>query len=96
MISAQQLDALDPQTRQVVQSLLAQVQLRDAEIAFKFLDRLVPAAVDDYAISRHGKRNAPQVLAPVSAGTFPLGRYVICSSSLSDTSGHLRDGLKIS
>ena len=42
MISAQQLDALDPQTRQVVQSLLAQVQHRDAEIAFKqaLIDKL--------------------------------------------------------
>ena len=42
MISAQQLDALDPQTRQAVQSLLAQVQQRDAEIAFKqaLIDKL--------------------------------------------------------
>jgi transposase len=42
MISAQQLDALDPQTRQAVQSLLAQIQQRDAEIAFKqaFIDKL--------------------------------------------------------
>ena len=42
MISAQQLDTLDPQTRQVVQSLLAQVQRRDAEIAFKqaLIDKL--------------------------------------------------------
>jgi len=42
MISAQQLDALDPQMRQAVQSLLAQVQQRDAEIAFKqaLIDKL--------------------------------------------------------
>lgn len=42
MISAQQLDALDPQTRQAVQALLAQVQQRDAEIAFKqaLIDKL--------------------------------------------------------
>src|SRR5215471_14648726 len=42
MISAQQLDALDPQTRQAVQSLLAEVQQRDAEIAFKqaLIDKL--------------------------------------------------------
>ncbi|MET3513375.1 transposase [Pseudacidovorax sp. 1753] len=42
MISAEQLDALDPQTRQAVQSLLAQVQQRDAEIAFKqaLIDKL--------------------------------------------------------
>jgi transposase len=42
MISAQQLDALDPQTRQAVQLLLAQVQQRDAEIAFKqaLIDKL--------------------------------------------------------
>jgi transposase len=42
MIGAQQLDALDPQTRQLVQSLLAQVQQRDAEIAFKqaLIDKL--------------------------------------------------------
>ena len=42
MISAQQLDALDPQTRQAVQSLLAQVQQRDHEIAFKqaLIDKL--------------------------------------------------------
>ena len=42
MISAQQLDALEPQMRQVVQSLLAQVQQRDAEIAFKqaLIDKL--------------------------------------------------------
>ena len=42
MISAQQLDALDSQTRQAVQSLLAQVQQRDAEIAFKqaLIDKL--------------------------------------------------------
>lgn len=42
MISAEQLDALDPQTRQAVQSLLAQVQQRDQEIAFKqaIIDKL--------------------------------------------------------
>ena len=42
MISAQQLDALDPQTRQAVQSLLAQIQQRDHEIAFKqaLIDKL--------------------------------------------------------
>jgi transposase len=42
MIAAQQLDALDPQMRQLVQSLLAQVQQRDAEIAFKqaLIDKL--------------------------------------------------------
>ena len=42
MISAVQLQALDPQTRQAVQSLLAQIQQRDAEIAFKqaFIDKL--------------------------------------------------------
>ncbi|MEY2872688.1 MAG: hypothetical protein RLZZ373_59 [Pseudomonadota bacterium] len=42
MISAQQLDTLDPQTRQAVQLLLAQVQQRDAEIAFKqaLIDKL--------------------------------------------------------
>ena len=42
MISAQQLDAMDPQTRQAVQSLLAQVQQRDTEIAFKqaLIDKL--------------------------------------------------------
>ena len=42
MISAEQLDALDPQTRQAVQSLLAQVQQRDHEIAFKqaLIDKL--------------------------------------------------------
>ena len=42
MISAQQLDALDPQTRQAVLSLLAQVQQRDHEIAFKqaLIDKL--------------------------------------------------------
>lgn len=36
------LDALDPQTRQAVQSLLAQVQQRDHEIAFKqaLIDKL--------------------------------------------------------
>ena len=32
MISAEQLDALDPQTRRAVQSLLAEVQRRDREI----------------------------------------------------------------
>ena len=43
MISAQQLDALDPQTRQAVQSLLAEVQRRDAELAFKqaLIDKLM-------------------------------------------------------
>lgn len=42
MISAEQLDTLDSQTRQAVQSLLAQIQQRDAEIAFKqaFIDKL--------------------------------------------------------
>ncbi|MFM2060018.1 MAG: hypothetical protein RLY71_4403 [Pseudomonadota bacterium] len=42
MLSAQQLDALDPQTRQAVQLLLAQVQQRDTEIAFKqaLIDKL--------------------------------------------------------
>jgi transposase len=46
MISAEQLHALDPQTRQAVQSavqsLLAQIQQRDAEIAFKqaYIDKL--------------------------------------------------------
>jgi transposase len=42
MISAQQLDTLDPQTRQAVRLLLAQVQQRDAEIAFKqaLIDKL--------------------------------------------------------
>ena len=42
VISAQQLDALDPQMRQAVQSLLAQVQQRDTEIAFKqaLIDKL--------------------------------------------------------
>lgn len=42
MISAQQLDTLDPQMRQAVQSLLAQVQLRDTELAFKqaLIDKL--------------------------------------------------------
>jgi len=42
MIDAQHLHALDPQTRQLVQSLLAQVQQRDAEIAFKqaLIDKL--------------------------------------------------------
>lgn len=42
MISAQQLDALEPQTRQAVQSLLAQVQQHGAEIAFKqaLIDKL--------------------------------------------------------
>lgn len=42
MISAEQLDALDPHTRQAVQSLLAQIQSRDAEIAVKqaFIDKL--------------------------------------------------------
>lgn len=42
MISAEQLDTLQPQMRQAVQSLLAQIQQRDAEIAFKqaFIDKL--------------------------------------------------------
>ena len=42
MISAQQLDTLDPQTRQAVQSLLVQVQQRDTELAFKqaLIDKL--------------------------------------------------------
>ncbi len=42
MINAQQLDALAPQTRQAVQSLLVQIQRRDAEIAFKqaLIDKL--------------------------------------------------------
>ena len=42
MISAQQLDSLDPQTRQAVQALLAQVQQHGAEIAFKqaLIDKL--------------------------------------------------------
>ncbi len=42
MISAEQLDALDPSLRQAVQSLLAQVQQRDAQIAFKqaLIDKL--------------------------------------------------------
>ena len=42
MIAAQQLDALDPQMQQLVQALLAQVQQRDAEIAFKqaLIDKL--------------------------------------------------------
>jgi len=42
MISAEQLDTLEPQMRQAVQSLLAQIQQRDAEIAFKqaFIDKL--------------------------------------------------------
>lgn len=42
MISAEQLDALDPQTRQAVQSLLVEVQQRDHEIAFKqaLIDKL--------------------------------------------------------
>ena len=42
MISAQQLDALDPQTRKAMQALLAQVQQRAAEIAVKLslIDRL--------------------------------------------------------
>jgi transposase len=42
MISAEQLDTLDPQMRQAVQSLLVQIQQRDAEIAFKqaFIDKL--------------------------------------------------------
>ena len=33
MISAQQLDALDPQTRQVMLSLLEQIRAKDALIA---------------------------------------------------------------
>ena len=42
MISAQQLDTLDPQMRQAVQALLAQVQQHGAEIAFKqaLIDKL--------------------------------------------------------
>jgi transposase len=42
MISAEQLHNLDPQMRQVVQSLLAQVQQHSAEIAFKqaLIDKL--------------------------------------------------------
>lgn len=42
MISSEQLDTLQPQMRQAVQSLLAQIQQRDAEIAFKqaFIDKL--------------------------------------------------------
>ena len=63
MISAQHLDALDPQTRQAMLSLMAEIRAKDALIAQR--DR--EAAFKQALIDKLSKRSAIDTLAPAKA-----------------------------
>jgi transposase len=86
MISAQQLDALDPQTRQAVLTLLAEVQQRDAEIAFK--QALIDKLTHEMAILKRMKFAAT---SERFASTLSPEQRILLEETL-DTDIHELDG----